>query len=485
MAHSALPAANNAVRRRTFFGLFDADGWAWAIAKAAFWFVVIITMLGYIPDRAYYFTVGKTVDIWPLAPFLQWSPVNLCPPENETLPCPAPGGASLPWHTAPAEIQLPAGRTDGAGAVIGNTYIYAGGSDGSAAQTTTFISHAVGLGNLDKWSAGPALPEARRDAASVVLGNTLYLIGGYGPDGNATTTTYSITVNNDGTLGQWTPEAKLALPVQRAGASAVAVSDGIVVMGGTDGTAATTSVWKSQQGTGTPVKLGAWVAQAGSLVEPNVSGYAAHIGDLIYLIGGTNDKGAVVSTVQLGLVGTSASPHATAKDPNVIESWKVSAQTNLPGPRTNLAGFTSNGAMYITGGFDGTNPRTETLWATPDATGSIPAWNHLPQTDLGQGIQGSAGLSAGAFAFILGGQTASGVTADSARAYLAPQLPFFQLGVLGATVPALKLDGEIGQQIGYLNAATVGAVNFIVLLGVGWAFNHKPTIRAFIAKRRK
>ena len=80
MAQTALPAANNAIRRRTFFGLFDADGWTWAGVKAVFWFVVIITMLGYIPDRAYYFTVGKTVDIWPLAPFLQWSPVNLCPP---------------------------------------------------------------------------------------------------------------------------------------------------------------------------------------------------------------------------------------------------------------------------------------------------------------------------------------------------------------------------------------------------------------------
>jgi len=112
-------------------------------------------------------------------------------------------------------------------------------------------------------------------------------------------------------------------------------------------------------------------------------------------------------------------------------------------------------------------------------------WNHLPQTDVGQGIQGSSGVSSGAYAFILGGQTAGGVTADSARAYLAPQLPFFQLGVLGATIPALKLDGEIGQQIGYLNAATVGAVNFIVLLGVGWAFNHKPQVRAFIAKRRR
>ncbi len=482
MASSALPTANTAIRRRTFFGLFDADGWAWAGAKAVFWFVVIITMLGYIPDRAYYFTVGKTVDIWPLAPFLQWSPINLCPPENETLPCPAPAGSSLPWHTAPAELQLPAGRTNGAGAVIGATYIYAGGSDGTTAQSTTFISHPVGLGNLDKWRQGPALPEARSDAASVVLGNTLYLIGGYGPDGKPTSTTYSLTVGNDGTLGQWTAEDKLALPAPRAGASAVSVSDGIVVIGGTDGTAATSTVWKSQQGTGTPAKLGGWVAQPGALVEPNVGGFAAHVGDVVYVVGGVNDKGQTVATVQLGLVG--GGPNATAKDPNVIDGWKASAQTNLPGPRTSLAGFVANGALYVTGGFDGVNPRTETLWATPDANGSIRVWNHLPQTDLGQGIQGAAGVTSGPYAFIIGGRTQQGVTGDSARAYLAPQLPFFQLGLLGATVPALMLSGDIGQQIGYLNAAGAGTVNFIVLLLIGWGFAHKERVRSFIAKRR-
>ena len=87
-----------------FFGLFDADGWPWAIVKALFWFVVIIILLGYIPDRAYYFTVQRTVDVGLLA----WSPVNFCPPENETLPCPAPAGATLPWQPRPAEIQLPA-----------------------------------------------------------------------------------------------------------------------------------------------------------------------------------------------------------------------------------------------------------------------------------------------------------------------------------------------------------------------------------------
>ena len=480
MAESAVPAPHAAVRRRAFFGLFDADGWAWAGVKAAFWFVTIISLLGYIPDRAYYFTVGKTVDIWPLAPFLQWAPINLCTPANETLPCPAPAGASLPWHPAPAELQLPAGRTDGAGAIIGQAYLYAGGSDGKAPQTTLYVAHVVGQGNFDKWSEGPALPEARSDAASVVVGNTLYLFGGYGPDGKPTNTAFSITIGTDGTLGQWKPESKLALPGPRAGGTAVALSDGVVVMGGTDGTAATRNVWKSQ--TDSSGALGAWREQA-PMAEANVGGVAAHVGDVVYVIGGVNDQGAVVATVQEGKVG--GGPNATAKDPNTIDAWRYSAQTNLPSQRTNAAGFVSNGTIYILGGFDGTALLKETLWATPDANGGIPAWNHLAQTDLGEGVQGSAGMSAGAYAFIVGGQTAGGVTTSSARAYLAPQLPFFALGILGATIPALQLSGDIGQQIGYLNAATVGAVNFVLLLLVGWGFAHKEKVRSMLRRRRK
>ncbi|HEY5433797.1 MAG TPA: hypothetical protein VIK13_01065 [Candidatus Limnocylindrales bacterium] len=482
MAETGLPAARvvPAGRRRAFFGLFDADGWPWAIVKALVWFVLIITLLGYIPDRAYYFTVQQTVDLWPAAPYLKWSPVNFCPPANETLPCPAPAGATLPWHPAPAEIQLPAGRTDGAAAVIGTTYLYAGGSDGKAAAANTYVSHAVGLGNLDKWSEGPALPEARSDAASVVSGNTLYVFGGYGPDGAPTTTAYSITVGTDGTLGQWKAEPVLALPEPRAGGSAVAVSDGIVVMGGTDGKAPTRSVWKSQQtAAGAPQ---AWVAQQ-PLYEENVDGVAIHVGEVILVIGGRNLSGNPVATVQQGLVG--GGPNATAKNPNVIDAWRASAQTNLPVARTNMSGFTSNGALYVQGGSDASGPMPQTWWATPDAKGTIAQWNHLPELDLGQGIEGSGAVTAGAHAFLEGGKTASGPTPGIARAYLAPMGPFFQLGILGATVPALKLDGEIGQQIGYLAAATVGAINFIGLLLVGWAFAHPARVHEIVAKRRR
>jgi hypothetical protein len=68
---------------------------------------------------------------------------------------------------------------------------------------------------------------------------------------------------------------------------------------------------------------------------------------------------------------------------------------------------------------------------------------------------------------------------------MAPQPPFFQLGLVGATVPALKIDGEIGQQLGYLNAAGVGSVDFAILVVIGWAYAHKEQTRALFERIRR
>jgi hypothetical protein len=76
MATQALGPGATLPRKRVMFGLLDADGWTWAGLKAGFWLIVIIFMLGYLPDRAYYFTVNRTIDLGILA----WSPINLCPP---------------------------------------------------------------------------------------------------------------------------------------------------------------------------------------------------------------------------------------------------------------------------------------------------------------------------------------------------------------------------------------------------------------------
>jgi hypothetical protein len=162
--------------------------------------------------------------------------------------------------------------------------------------------------------------------------------------------------------------------------------------------------------------------------------------------------------------------------------WDVNDAANLPAPRANGTGWGANGAIYMAGGNDGSGPKTELYWAVPTTTGDIPEWKHLAASDLPEPREGAPAVISGPDAILVGGTTSAGVVASSVRANTAPQSPFFQLGLVGATVPGLKIEGEIGQQLGYLNAAGVGTVNFIILLLIGWAFAHKAQTRAIIAR---
>src|SRR3989304_1913039 len=145
------PSAGRAApRRRALFGALDADGWSWAAVKALFWFVVMLVVLAYIPDRAYYFTVNRTIDLGLLA----WSPVNLCPAENKTLPSPAPVGSVIPWEASPSQLSLPEPRTNTAVAQLGTRLLVVGGSDGAAAATTSAHVAELKGGPFGSWTGG-------------------------------------------------------------------------------------------------------------------------------------------------------------------------------------------------------------------------------------------------------------------------------------------------------------------------------------------
>ncbi len=479
MAQQALHPGITQTRRRAFFGLLDASGWGWASLKAVFWFILIIFLLGYIPDRAYYFTINKTIDLGILA----WSPVNFCPENNKSLPCPAPAGAVVPWATSPAEISLPAPRTDGSVVQSGTTILYVGGSDGKAAVADTYIAKTSGTGNFDKWADGPALPAPRSDASVIYAGGRIYAIGGFDAAGKPTATVYVLTPDSKtGALGQWqtAKDAKLDidLPEARAGAVAMAASDGLLLVGGTNGTASQNTVWKAtfDPKTGAP---GKWAPQAGVLFTAVTDASAAIIGDYLWVYGGTGPDGKAVATVQRGEFGTGADAG------KVLRFGVKGGATDLPGPRTNMAGFAANGTLYAVGGSDGTKALGTVYWAIPSTRGEIGEWKHLDVSDLPSGVAGGAPIIIGPDAIVTGGTTPGGVIAASNRANIAPEAPFFQLGLVGATVPALKIDGEIGQQLGYLNANGVGMANFAILIVVGWAFAHKDKLRGFVERRRR
>ena len=118
----------------------------------------------------------------------------------------------------------------------------------------------------------------------------------------------------------------------------------------------------------------------------------------------------------------------------------------------------------------------------PDNNGNIPEWKHLA-AERPAGVERAASgrgpgrARPGRDPHRRHDDRAGSSPAQRGRTSR-PQAPFFQLGLVGATVPALKIDGEIGQQLGYLAANTVGVIDFVILLLVGWAFAHKEKVAA-------
>lgn len=471
MAQPALPSG--AAPRRTVFGLFDADGWSWAGIKATFWFIAFVFLLGVVPNWAYYFTVSDTIQVG----YNAISPINWCPAENEDLPCPAPAGAVVPWQPGPPELALPL-PVEGAAAFQAGANLYvAGGSTGGTAVADVFVSEVASDGNLTAWVAGPSLPEPRSGATAITLAGVPYIVGGLDATGAPTTTVFVGTVDN-GVVQSWEladgegGTVDLTLPVAVSDAAGASNAGGLYLFGGrtADGLSDQTLFAATDENG----RLGGWSA-IGELPmpEPRAGATAVAVGDYVYVLGGESLAGPSSTIYRL----TTDEGTPARNDQDVYLGW-ASAPTSqqLPEPRAQAATFTANGAMYVIGGLDADGTPTNTLfWAVPDGTtGDLPSWHQLDQTQLPE-ARADLGLAAiGTHVYVVGGTGADGAAlASVSRANLSPQPPFFQLGILGATIPALSIKGEIGQQIGYLNAMGVGMTNFVILVLIGYAMSHR------------
>lgn len=478
MAQQALPAG--AVRRRAVFGLFDADGWSWAGIKAAFWFMVFVFLLAYVPNLAYYFTVSNTVQVG----YSVLSPINWCPSTNENLPCPAPAGAVVPWQTSPDLLSLPA-AVSGAVVAQSGVHIYLVGGTTTAGATTDVYTTQVGEdGNFVPWVPGPALPEPRTDAAVVSLTGVPYVIGGLDAAGNPTTSVFQATIA-DGEVTGWVLSngengtQDLTLPTPLSGTSVVPTSNGLYLFGGQTADGLSATMLHSALVTGA---LQPWSAITElPLPEPRANATALALGDTMYVFGGTGLAGPTTTIYRLSL--EDGLP-ATTEDGRLIGWASAPTSQQLPSPRSGAASFNANGSIYVIGGVDASGaPQVSTLWAVPNTTtGDLPAWHSLDQTNLPEG-RTEAGIAAiGSYAYVVAGDSPTGALATVARANISPLPPYFQLGILGATIPGLSIKGEIGQQLGYLNAMGVGMTNFILLILLGYALSHRDASMRLMEK---
>ncbi len=474
MAQQALEAGGATVtRRRVLFGLLDANGWPWAGVKALLWFTLIIALMGYLPDRALYFTIFPTIDLGLNAV----SVVNLCPNENgEGVPCPVPPGAVLPWEVGPTELSLPQPRESGAVVQSGVNLLYIGGSSNGTDAVAAVYSSAIRstVGNLSPWTEVAPLPEPRRAASAVVVAGSVYVIGGFDVAGAPTATVFAGTVDPVTGAITWKVDDALTLPEARGAASVAVAGDGIILVGGTGPSGATASAWKSTlDAKGVP---GAWKPMA-DMPERRTGAFASLQGSHLFVYGGSSEAGPTPTVLR----GDLSTDKETAGQ---ILSWGVSREGGtLPLPREGASGWSNAGTLYFAAG-TGPDAQGQVWRATPNANGDIAAWQTMPAGDLPADLQlkNSAAAVSGTFVFLVGGDTAKGVTAGLARASLAPKPPYFQLGILGATVPGLGIGGEVGQQLAYLVSAGVATANFVLLILVGLAFAYRDRTRGLVMR---
>lgn len=467
MAQRALPPG--AIQRRAVFGLLDADGWAYAFLKALFWFTLLIFMLGYLPDRAYYFTVFPTIQVGTNV----ISPINFCDGSNKSLPCPAPPGSVIPWDTSPSQLALPAGRTDAATVQFGTALYLVGGRTAAGPTDSVLQTQVTTDGNFATWSAGPKLPAPRSDASLVSFNGTPYVIGGDGPDGKPTDTVFVGDIQNGNLVG-WKQDNQLKLPVPLSGAAAIPGATSIWVIGGRTTGGLSAKTYRSILDTSVkPPELKPFAEDAAvdlrggtGAPAPRTDATGLSTGSFLWLLGGQTPSGPTDQVMRLALdyKGEPAGTWATS-----------SGQASLPGARVAAAGFGANESLYVAGGKDASGKIWNTFyWATPDpTTGNISEWQELSDTNLPSPSEGAAPAVVGSWVFLVGGDQGGAPLTGSVRADLAPKPPFFQLGLIGATIPALSIKGEIGQQLGYLDAALVGGFDFVVLILLGLALSRR------------
>jgi N-acetylneuraminic acid mutarotase len=128
-----------------------------------------------------------------------------------------------------------------------------------------------------RWKMQPPCPQPRGDAAAVVLGNALLLLGG-GSDGPAER---SVLVFAD---GKWTVDTALTLPAPRRSSGAVVFENTVYLLGGLSGKgtefeSATSNVYAARHG-------GGWRMCADMPGPPRFNAAVGVVGDQIIVAGG-------------------------------------------------------------------------------------------------------------------------------------------------------------------------------------------------------
>lgn len=247
-----------------------------------------------------------------------------------------PDGTLSNWSPT---TPLPQPRSLPGEALLGNRVYVIGGNDGFFQTSDVWYATINGNGTLTSWTTVASLPHNLQGHQVVVVGNRIYVMGGY--DGfSKQDAVYYTTINSNGSLSGWTTTTPL--PEARTQGAAVAFGSRIYYIGGQgQGPSAPPSSTVFSALVNPDGTTGSW-STATALPQARWTHRAALVGDTIYVIGGCTDLFGCPLTS-----ATSSIVKARILSDGLLTNWV--SDTDIPEPKSD-PGVAATDAIYVLGG---------------------------------------------------------------------------------------------------------------------------------------
>ena len=185
------------------------------------------------------------------------------------------------WTTSTS--SLPAAVYVSQAVVTKNRVYLLGGIINGSPSSTVYTAPINEDGTLGAWTTSNSLPAKVESSQAIVTKTQVYLLGGYS-NGLPSSTVYTATVNEDGTLGAWTTSTPL--PANAAYSQAIVTKNRVYLLGGNGNGSYSSAIYTAPinpDGT-----LGEW-AMYGTLPANVYDSQAIVTNNRVYLLGGRID----------------------------------------------------------------------------------------------------------------------------------------------------------------------------------------------------
>lgn len=226
-------------------------------------------------------------------------------------------------------------------------------------------------------TSGNLFATDRSSAGSAIYNGYIYIAGGctaiISLCSAVTDNVQYAPLNPDGSIGTWANTTDSTLPSALSHAKMVVVGGTLYFVGGTN----TTPTSSASVYYGTPDSSGnvsSWNTASNGLPGARARHGVTVWNNRIYVAGGLDGAGAVSNVIY-------ASP-SLASGGDITSAWTATGMTAFTTARRDLVSIAYGGQMYVMGGFDGTNHLLDVQYAPINSDGTIGAWSQtekLPQ----------------------------------------------------------------------------------------------------------